>query len=173
MSESLPFGKDASRVRTRRAPADRGPLLEPGFEREQLFSWALMDVNRLFLRAWTRKVQGTGLSSAQWRVLIAVRRNEGLAQTQLAEELEFEKAPLGRLLDRLEAAGLVERRSDPSDRRVKRIFLTDKVFRMRDESLDAARTLFDEALKGLDPKEVGAMTRLLERMKANLLAAEG
>jgi MarR family transcriptional regulator, transcriptional regulator for hemolysin len=162
----------------------RGPLrrplahgldgeLEPGFEREQLLGWAISDVHRLLGKSFGRRTRGLGFSTAQWRVLFAIRRRAGLTQTEIADTIDMEKAPVGRLLDRLEAAGLIERRSDPADRRVRRVYMTPEMQKLKPKGLAAGRAMFDDALKGMRPGEVDALIRALARLRTNLADAEG
>ena len=81
------------------------------------FGFLLHDTARLLRRDFERRSKGTGLTRAQWAVLAYVARNEGSNQAALADMLDIEPITLVRLLDKLEAAGLVERRPDPADRR--------------------------------------------------------
>ena len=69
----------------------------------------ISDVSRLLRRVYDRRVEPLGLTRAQWRVLVHVYRRAGVSQTALAQILEIEKPTLGRLVDRLEQKGWVER----------------------------------------------------------------
>ncbi len=89
------------------------------------FGFLLHDTARLLRRDFERRSKSTGLTRAQWSVLAYVARNQGSNQAALADMLEIEPITLVRLLDKLEAAGLVERRPDPADRRVRRLYLTE------------------------------------------------
>lgn len=84
----------------------------------------LYDVSRLIRRRFGEQIADLGMTEPQWRVLGFLHRSEGLSQTELAELLGIRKAPLGEQIDRLEVAGVVERRPDPGDRRVRRLYLT-------------------------------------------------
>src|ERR1700735_5537413 len=65
-----------------------------------------------------------GVTRAQWAVLVRLDRVEGLKEAGMAAMLHLQPITLPRLLDRLCSNGLIERRSDPNDRRAKRLFLT-------------------------------------------------
>ncbi len=65
------------------------------------------------------------LTQAQWRALGAIWLHPGSTQKAMAEKLEIGPVAMGQTLDRLEALQWVERRSDPGDRRVKRLYATD------------------------------------------------
>lgn len=86
--------------------------------------YLIHDVSRLRRVEFDRELAPLGITRSQWWVLAFISRNDGLPQTQLAIELDVGKVALGSLIDRLQAAGFVERRADGKDRRVKRVFLT-------------------------------------------------
>ncbi|HUD49904.1 MarR family transcriptional regulator [Parvibaculum sp.] len=140
-------------------------------ETEQAFAWVLHDVFRLFQRAWNRRLRdsGVGISSAQSRVLASLYREGGITQTELAEETEMEKAPLGRLLDRMEEQGLIERRPDPADRRVRRVYHSARVEALEPRMWEPASAMFQTALAGMNEREVAALMALMGRLKQNLL----
>ena len=86
---------------------------------EKSFGFLLYDAARLLRRDFERRAKQLGLTRAQWSVLAHLARNEGTNQAAAADVLEIEPITLVRLLDRLEAAGWVERRPDPNDRRAR------------------------------------------------------
>lgn len=141
---------------------------------DQDFGWLHRDVYRLFQRAWDRHLQasGTGITVPQSRVLAELRQRDGLTQTEIADLVMMEKAPLGRTIDRMEEVGLVVRRPDPADRRVRRVYLTDALDRLYDPLWGAAFAMFDVALEGFTQEEYGALLAMLRRIKENLEAAE-
>lgn len=141
---------------------------------DQDFGWLHRDVYRLFQRAWDRHLQasGTGVTVPQSRVLAELRQRDGLTQTEIADLVMMEKAPLGRTIDRMEEVGLVVRRPDPTDRRVRRVYLTDAIDRLYDPLWDAAFAMFGVALEGFTPEEYDALLGMLRRVKENLEAAE-
>lgn len=140
----------------------------------QAFGWALRDVFRLFQRAWNRRLKdlGTDVTPPQSRILGALKVCDGLTQTELAEEADMEKAPLGRHLDRLEQMGLIERRPDPSDRRARRVFYSSSAVALEPEMWRAAFDMFDVALSGLSIEERRTLLMLLGRLRQNLVDAE-
>src|ERR1700749_666507 len=88
------------------------------------FAFIINDVARMLKTYADYKGQQFGVTRAQWAVLARLDRFEGLKQSELAEMLDIQPITLTRLLDRLCENGLIERRSDPNDRRAKRLFLT-------------------------------------------------
>ena len=88
------------------------------------FAFTLNDVARLLRTLADQKAAKFGMTRAQWAVLVRLDRSQGLKQCELAEMLDLQPITLTRLLDRLCDNGLIERRPDPDDRRVKRLYLT-------------------------------------------------
>ena len=87
------------------------------------FLFALFETQRM-LRLYADKLASRyGITRAQWAVLAKLERTEGLKQSELAELMEMQPITLTRLIDRLCEAGLIERRADPHDRRVNRLYL--------------------------------------------------
>ena len=84
----------------------------------------LSDVARLIRTVFDRRVRDMGLTRAQWLVLTRVYRRPGVSQTELADMLEIDRASAGRMIDRMEKNGWVERRPDNGDRRINRLHLT-------------------------------------------------
>ncbi len=126
------------------------------------------DVSHLMRRAFDERARSSGLSRPQWRVLTMLRRHEGINQGGLADLVEVEPITLCRMVDRLQEAGLVERRADPADRRAWRLHLTDKARALLEEMRPMAFSLFDDAMTGLDPAERSDLFRMLERIRTNL-----
>ena len=132
----------------------------------------LSDSARLLRRRFDARARGIGVSRPQWQVLIALARSQGSNQAALAELLEVETITVGRMVDRLAEAGLVERRADPADRRAWRLFLTDKAGRLLDELKVIAEGVRAEMLAGLDGADQAALVAMLGRVRANLSARE-
>ena len=83
----------------------------------------LHDVARLIRTRFDQRARAFGMTRAQWVILARLSRQPGLSQNELATICEVEPITVGRLVDRLEIRGMVERRPDPTDRRVKRLHL--------------------------------------------------
>jgi DNA-binding MarR family transcriptional regulator len=127
------------------------------------------DVSRLLRKRFDVVSRRFGVTGPQWRMLAALRRTPGINQGALAQWLEVEAITAGRMIDRLEKSGMVERRADPNDRRAWRLFLTDAATPLLDELFGCATEVFDEAQQGFAPEERELLLALLERVRANLL----
>ena len=139
-------------------------------EDERYIGYLVTDVARLMRTVFDRRVRRLGLTRAQWLVLTRLHRRPGLNQSELADHLEIEKASAGRLIDRLELKGWIERRPDPHDRRVNRVHLTPKAERVHAAIWPVATTTVDDALGDLSAAERRVFADLLSRVKWKLQA---
>ena len=144
----------------------------PPEELKRSFGFLMHDVSRLMRKSFDRRASAIGLTRSQWRVLAHLSRNEGVKQAGLAEILEIKPITLARLLDRLGANGWVERRSDPNDKRARRLFLTDKARPILVELREVALSVREEALSGFDAAEQDRLIDQLRAVKENLLTAD-
>lgn len=129
----------------------------------------ITDVARLMRAAFDRRVRTLGITRAQWLVLTRLHRNPGVSQSELAEIIEVERASAGRMIDRLEANGWVERRALNGDRRVKRVYLTPEAERVHRRIWRVAEATVDDALRDLSAQEGAQLMRLLARVKKTLI----
>jgi DNA-binding MarR family transcriptional regulator len=130
------------------------------------------EVARLLRRNFEQRIEGLGLTQAQWRTLLYLSRNEGCSQAALAELLEVKPITLARLIDRLEESGWVERRRDAADRRVCRLHLTETAQPLLQEMERLGAATRRDALAGLARSEQAVAVKLLQTLKSNLLKAE-
>jgi MarR family transcriptional regulator, transcriptional regulator for hemolysin len=129
------------------------------------------DVARFRSVVYDHFMQPYGLTRAQWRVLGALFRKDGLTQRELCDRLELGAVTLSGLIDRLEAQGWAQRREDPKDRRVKRVWLTDQVRDIQDTMNGRANELNRMALKGLSRQQIDDLVNMLKLVKGNLMTA--
>ncbi|HET8711199.1 MAG TPA: MarR family transcriptional regulator [Spongiibacteraceae bacterium] len=128
----------------------------------------LADASRLIRRAFDERARGIGVTRPQWQVLTVLNRHEGSNQGSLAEMLDTEPITLCRMVDRLQEAGLVERREDPADRRAWRLFLTDKARDLLQQLRPLGTEVLALALDGIEAKDREALRRALDRIRQNL-----
>src|SRR5579864_6302223 len=136
------------------------------------FGFLVTDVARLFGRRFSHHGKRLGLTRAQCRTLGYLARNEGINQAGLADVLEIRPMTLVRQIDRMEEAGWIERRPDPSDRRARRLFLTDKARPILGRIWSVANDTRDEALARLSAGEADTLIDLLQRVHATLSERE-
>jgi DNA-binding MarR family transcriptional regulator len=138
---------------------------------ERDFFILLHDVARLIRIEADKRARLRGMTRAQWALLIRLEQNPGLSQKEVADLLEVEPISVARLVDKLEAGGLIERRPDASDRRIWRLHLLPAAAAALDE-IAVQRAELAELIGGNVAKPVReAMLNGLLQMKANLLRA--
>jgi len=135
------------------------------------FAFIVNDVGRMLRTYADHKAGQFGITRAQWAVLARLDRFEGLKQSELAEMLDLQPITLTRLLDRLCNSGLIERRSDPSDRRAKRLFLTPAARPLLERLADLGEEMMATALSGVSRESVELIVGQLAIMKENLRQA--
>jgi MarR family transcriptional regulator, transcriptional regulator for hemolysin len=135
------------------------------------FGFLLNDVARMLRTYADQKAAQFGITRAQWVVLVRLDRFEGLKQSELAEMLDLQPITLTRLLDRLCAGGLIERRADPNDRRANRLYLTAAARPLLERLGDLGEELMATALAGVDRDSVERMVAQLAIVKENLRRA--
>jgi MarR family transcriptional regulator for hemolysin len=139
-----------------------------GQTRADYVGYLIGDVSRMIRTVYDRRVEPLGLTRAQWRVMTRLNRLESCTQTELATELEIEKPTLGKLIERLEAKGWVERRADENDARSKRLFLTAAAHPLLDEMTVLADGVIEGVFAGIGTDEAARLRETLSRIKGNL-----
>ena len=130
----------------------------------------LVESSRLLRNFIDHRAKSRGTTRAQWIVLFRLRQQEGLSQVDLADVLELQPISLVRLLDRLVEHGLLERRTDPKDRRANRLFLTAQGKQLVDD-LDSLRdAIAVDVMQGLSTEQMqtslDALRAIKDRIKA-------
>jgi DNA-binding MarR family transcriptional regulator len=130
--------------------------------------FTLGEVQRLVRAYADKEAARFGITRAQWAVLAKVERNEGMKQTELAEQMEMQPITLTRLIDKLCENDWIERRGDASDRRVNRLYLL-KAGRALLGKLSGLRSeLTTTALDGIQPADAHRLLTQLEQIKENV-----
>jgi MarR family transcriptional regulator for hemolysin len=126
---------------------------------------------RLLRRRFEQNARVSGLTRSQWQVLATLANNEGINQSGLADLLEIEPITLGRIIDKLEAQGLIERHPDPSDRRAWLLHLTPAARPKLTQLRGLADVTRAEALAGVPEADTERLLQTLQALKANLADA--
>lgn len=125
----------------------------------------LHDVARMQRTRFDQWARAYGLTRAQGIILTRLDRQPGLSQNEMAALCEVEPITVGRLVDRLEARGLIERRSDPSDRRIRRLHLLPAAGPVLAAIQDYKTALQDYLTEGLDEEIQKTVIKALLHMK--------
>lgn len=134
------------------------------------FGYLVHDVSRVRRTLMDEYMRPLDITRSQWSVLSTLSRggNNGMMQVDLARLLDVGKVTVGGLVDRLEATGHVERRADATDRRAKRVYITEQGFEMLRSMILVAVMLNKKILVGVTPEELEITERVLMRVKDNI-----
>ena len=133
------------------------------------FGMQLEQMSRGWRAELDRRLAGLGLSQARWLVLLHLARfDEAPTQRELAQSVGVEGPTLARLLDSLEAQGLVQRHSVVEDRRAKKIVLSDSARPLIEQIEAIATALRQELFVGIDEEEARICLRVHKRILDNL-----
>jgi DNA-binding MarR family transcriptional regulator len=132
----------------------------------------LKDVSRLYVQRFEQRAAVHGLTLPQCRALVHLAQHEGLSQIQLAEFTDIEPMSLVRILDRMESDDLVERRTDPADRRARRLYLKAKAKPLVDEIWHLVELTRREAFAGIPKKQTDLLISMLEKVQSNFVSLQ-
>jgi MarR family transcriptional regulator for hemolysin len=149
--------------------SSKKPALTEENNWDQRLGFLMHDVSRLRRMVFDDFMKPLGVTRSQWWVLAYLSRHDGMIQSDLADVLELGKAALGGLVDRLEASGLIERRLDAADRRVKRIHLTPSGAHTIKKMRQLSHDMSERILEGLGLEERHQLSDMLALVKQNLV----
>lgn len=144
-------------------------MSEPISKPQHTLGFIISDVSRLIRRNFNRRVQHLGLTQAQWQVLAHLARNEGMRQIQLADALDMQPISVARIIDRMEAAGWVERRPDPADRRAFNLYVTAKANPILEQMWELGAITRAQSLAGIPEQHQELLMTALLQMRENLI----
>lgn len=128
-------------------------------------------LSRLLRTRFDSRARELGLTRAQWSMVAAIRVLDGPTQSELASQLEVKSVTAGRIIDKLEASGWLERRADPADRRANRIYLKEMAQPTLIKLGQIADEEFELATRGMNAEQKAELLSLLNLMLTNLKSA--
>jgi len=138
-------------------------------DRLRNFGFLLKEVSRRYVNRFEVRAREISLNLAQAKALVRLEKNEGVSQARLAELAEVDPMTMVRILDRMEAEGLLERRPDPADRRARCLFLTAKARPILSEIWRLSDEIRAELFAGVSKDEREQFMAVLERLYDNIL----
>ncbi|MCH4151583.1 MAG: MarR family transcriptional regulator [Sphingobium sp.] len=132
---------------------------------ESNIAFLCADIGRQFRKHFSDAARECGPTGAQWRVLLFLQRMPGISQGALAEQMDVEPITACRMVDRLEQAGLVERRRDPRDRRVWQLFLTASAEPVVEELKTIGMEMLDWVTSDLTEEEEALVCSYLMKIR--------
>jgi len=137
------------------------------------FGFLIHDVSRLRRIVIDRALKPLGITRSQWWVLAFLSRRDGMTQTALAADLDLTKPAIGGLLDRMEAGGFVQRRSDAQDGRTRRVFLTRAGAKLVSTIRKSVERVEVELLSRIPEEDLSRASATLITLKETLLEKIG
>ncbi|MDB6086656.1 MAG: hypothetical protein JWN43_4537 [Gammaproteobacteria bacterium] len=138
---------------------------------EERFANALHGTARAWRQAVDRRLKHLGVSQASWMTIaVAAKASRPLSQSELADRLAVEGATMVAMVDRLVKAGLVLRVASTTDRRIKRVVLTEGGHRLYEAVKLEASAVRKDLLAKLDPGQLETATLVLEALLAAIEA---
>jgi MarR family transcriptional regulator, transcriptional regulator for hemolysin len=141
--------------------------MQHAFDRDLLI--VLHDVARSMRTRFDQKARAThAMTRAQWVILSRLERQPGMSQNEMAAVCEVEPITVARLIDRLEARGLVERRADPADRRIRRLHLLPAAKPILEIINETREAMSARIMAGLDEATLNTLIDGLLTIKENI-----
>jgi MarR family transcriptional regulator for hemolysin len=135
---------------------------------EENIGLLIHDVGRLLRVLYDRQMASIGLTRSQWWLLTYLYFKDGINQKDLASLMDMEKAPLSRLLDRMEIKGWILRKNETKDRRIKNIYLSESVKPLIGSMRKKAAEYREDSLSVLSDEELNSLRNLLQTLKTDL-----
>jgi MarR family transcriptional regulator for hemolysin len=140
-------------------------------EIDSMLGLLLHHVDRLLKKRFEQNSRESGLTRSQWQVLSYLAQNEGINQARLAGLIEIEPISLGRIVDKLEAMGLIKRNPHPTDRRTWLLHLMPAASSRLEQVGEYSDVTRREALAGVSEADKQHLLKTLQALKANLTEA--
>lgn len=136
-------------------------------EMDEGFGFLVHDVARLLTSVLDKRLSRYGLTRSHWRAILYIWRTPGISQTELSDILDLSRMGVTGLIDRMETKGLVARRDDATDRRVKRVYLTESTTELVPKITALGGETVDDFFTGIDKTDQDVLINLLLKVKVN------
>lgn len=130
--------------------------------------YLLRRANKLSIARVEAAFEGSDITFTQWVVLALVSHDIATTSTELSRNMDHDKGALTRVIDQLEARGLIERRRDAGDRRISQLTVTEKGSRVVSDLADRVVDVWNDILEDFDNEEVARLIDTLGRLLARL-----
>lgn len=135
--------------------------------KNEQFGYLISQARNALFAALDKEMLPLDLTASQFVVVISAMRNQARTVNEFCQLAEVEPGPMSRLLDRLEAKGIVRRVRDLKDRRQVNVVLTDKGAALCPQINAALHKIYGQLLKGFSEQEAQAFRHALERILFN------
>ncbi len=121
--------------------------------------------SRAMARVYREKLSSLGITHIQFFILIALYESEGIPVSELSEKVTLDKSTMTGLLDRLERENLIKRVRDRQDRRIYRVFLTERSRALKDKLMGIYREVNGMFLSKLSPEDLKTIKGITSKIE--------
>lgn len=125
-------------------------------------------LDRLYAKRLNERIQNTGLTASRWVVVSCLMFQAELTQAEICEQLSIEPPSISRTLELMEKNGWIKRSVAASDKREKRITLTDKARKHLPFWSQTVTEVQNQAFNNIPPKDIDVFGRVLDKIITNL-----
>ncbi|MDR3782070.1 MAG: MarR family transcriptional regulator [Candidatus Nitrosotalea sp.] len=144
------------------------------FDYENSIGFVVYSASKAFQKAFDLELRNkSGITITQSKVIFSLYLHSGLTQRELADKIGVESPTLVPIIDKMEEDGYVERRSDPNDRRIKRIYTTSKTDSLWDSVMECATHLRKISIKDVSEQEIKLALEIVKKITENLIVYLG
>jgi DNA-binding MarR family transcriptional regulator len=122
---------------------------------------------RLSMMNVRNEMKKLGFGSGDYGFLAMLFIQDGLSQDEISKQMRVDKSYTARAIAKLEKAGMVERRPDPNEHRIRRVFLGEKAFEIEPQFVDMLQQWHSTLIEGVNPDELSILCKVLDQMKVN------
>ncbi len=122
---------------------------------------------RLTMMNIRNEMKKLGFGAGDYGFLAMLYIQDGLSQDEISRLMRVDKSYTARAIAKLEKSGMVVRRPDPDEHRIRRVFLGEKAFEIEPQFIGALKKWHETLIKGVDPNELDIVIRVLDQMQEN------
>ena len=122
---------------------------------------------RLSMMNVRNEIKKLGFGPGDYGFLAMLFIQDGLSQDEISKQMRVDKSYTARAIAKLEKAGMVERRPDPNEHRIRRVFLDEKAFEIEPQFVDMLQQWHSTLIEGVNPEELSILCKVLDQMKVN------
>ena len=149
------------------------PSKNDGATSDSRLGLVIHEVSRLRRVAVNRRLKPLGITRSQGYILGFLARRDGMSQTALAEDLDMTRVAISGLIGRMESMGLVQRKDDEYDARIRRVFLTREGYRLSRQIMKLVDQFDYELLSPTDDADLATTLNTLTGIKQRLVQMIG
>lgn len=128
--------------------------------------YEIISLNSKIKRDFESKISAVGLTYPKWIVLKTIKHNEGLKACDLKEKIGMDKATLSELLNRLEREECIIKKSDQNDRRISRLYLTEKTLCRCSEAMQIEEEYYHDLTSKISEEDIKNLTNIFSRLNS-------